>query len=173
MTDKLYSFILNKQHHAFRREVTEDFAAEFSAKGVPFAERITARFEKLMAMQEPHILEGELIVLLRTTGKPHDVLTEAEWAAYRAEHGYVHELGYTSNLCGDYAALIATGLEAIYEKADSYTRREIDSILSLCDRYREEALRVGRNDVAEVLANVPRRLLGRLTSPGRPIRKIM
>ena len=157
MTDKLYSFILNKQHHAFRREVTEDFAAEFSAKGVPFAERITARFEKLMAMQEPHILEGELIVLLRTTGKPHDVLTEAEWAAYRAEHGYVHELGYTSNLCGDYAGLIAAGLDAVRETADEYGKREIDAIYDLCDRYRAEAEKLGRTDVAEVLTNVPRK----------------
>ena len=157
MNDKLYSFILQKKHHAYRREVTEDFAAAFAAQNTPYAERMTARFEKLMALQEPHILEGEQIVLIRTTGKPGDVLTEDEWAAYRAEHGYVHELGYTSNLCGDYASLIATGLEALYDKADAYTRREIDAILSLCDRYREEAIRIGREDVAAVLANVPRK----------------
>ena len=156
MTDTLYSFILNKKHHAYRREVTDDFAAEFSAKGAPYAERITARFERLMAAQVPHILEGEQIVLLRTTGKPGDVLTEAEWAAYRAEHGYVHELGYTSNLCGDYAGLIAMGLEAVRETVDAYGKREIDAIFDLCDRYRVEAERTGRADVAEILKNVPR-----------------
>ena len=157
MNENLYSFILYKKHHAYRREVTENFADSYSAAGLSYAERITARFEKLMAAQEPHILEGEQIVLLRTTGKTPDVLTEAEWAAYRAEHGYVHELGYTSNLCGDYASLIAKGLEEVRKTADAYKQREIDAIFDLCDRYRAEAERVGRADVAEVLANVPRK----------------
>ena len=157
MNENLYSFILNKKHRAYRREVTEDFAAAYAAAGTPFAERMTARFEKLMAMQEPHILEGEQIVLLRTTGKPSDVLTEQEWAAYRAEHGYVHELGYTSNLCGDYARIIAMGLDALRAQTDDYGKREIDAILDLCDRYRSEAERVGRDDVAAVLTNVPRK----------------
>ncbi|MBQ8352026.1 MAG: hypothetical protein IJY20_08315, partial [Clostridia bacterium] len=123
MNENLYAFVLHKKHRAYRREVETDFAAEYAAAGLPFAERITNRFERLMAAQEPHILEGEQIVLLRTTGKTPDLLTEAEWAAYRAEHGYVHELGYTSNLCGDYARLIALGLETVREGADDYTKR--------------------------------------------------
>ena len=157
MNNNLYSFILQKQHHAYRHEVSEDFAAAFSASGTPYAERITARFERLMAAQEPHILEGEQIVLLRTTGKTPDVLTDTEWAAYRTTHGYVHELGYTSNLCGDYAGLIAAGLDAVYETTDCYGKRELDAIFGLCDRYRAEALRLGRTDVAEVLDRVPHR----------------
>ena len=155
MNEKLYSFILNKKHHAWRHEVTEDFAAAFSAADTPYAERITARFEKLMGAQEPHILEEEQIVLLRTTGKTPDVLTKAEWEAYRAEHGYVHELGYTSNMCGDYAGIIAAGLDAVRETVDTYGKREIDAIFDLCDRYRAEAVKNGRDDVAAVLAQVP------------------
>ena len=157
MNNNLYSFVLQKKHHAYRREVSEDFAADYSAAGLSYAERITRRFETLMAAQEPHILEGEQIVLIRTTGKTPDLLTEAEWAAYRAKHGYVHELGYTSNLCGDYARLIAMGLDALREGADDYTKREIDAIYGLCDRYRALAEREGRGDVAAVLANVPRK----------------
>jgi len=155
MNEKLYSFILNKKHRAFRHEVDRDFATAFSAAGTPYAERITARFEELMAAQEPHILEGEQIVLLRTTAKTPDVLTEAEWEAYRAEHGYVHELGYTSNLCGDYAGIIAAGLDAIRETADAYGKREIDAIFALCDRYIAEAEHLGRHDVVEVLRQIP------------------
>ena len=155
MNDNLYVFVRDKKHRAYRREVTTDFAAEFSAAGLPYAERITARFERLMAAQEPHILEGEQIVLLRTTGKTPDVLTAAEWEAYRTEHGYVHELGYTSNLCGDYASLIAMGLDAVRERADDFGKREIDAIFDLCNRYRAEAERVGRTDVAQVLERIP------------------
>ena len=155
MNQSLYNFILQKKHHSFRAEVTTDFAAAFAAAGTPYAERITARFEMLMAAQEPHILEGEQIVFLRTTGKTPDVLTEEEWSTYRAEHGYVHELGYTSNLCGDYARLVATGLDTVREQVNEYGKREIDAIFDLCERYRHTALQQGRDDIATVLARVP------------------
>lgn len=152
-----YEYVLQKKHRAFRKEVTEDFAAEFSAGKLPLAERIVRRFERLAAAEEPHILPGEQIVFLRTTGKAGDVMTKEEWEEYRANSGEIHELGYTSNLCGNYAALIREGLNAVRERADEYARREIDAILSLTDRYREEARRMGRNDVAAVLSEVPRK----------------
>lgn len=152
-----YEYVLQKKHRAFRKEVTEDFAAEFSAGKLPLAERIVRRFERLAAAEEPHILPGEQIVFLRTTGKAGDVMTEEEWEEYRANSGEIHELGYTSNLCGNYAALIREGLDAVRERADEYARREIAAILSLTDRYRAEAQRMGRNDVAAVLSVVPRK----------------
>ena len=152
-----YEYVLQKKHRAFRKEVTEDFAAEFSAGKLPLAERIVRRFERLAAAEEPHILPGEQIVFLRTTGKAGDVMTKEEWEEYRANSGEIHELGYTSNLCGNYAALLCEGLDAVRERADEYARREIDAILSLTDRYREEARRTGRNDVAAVLSVVPRK----------------
>ena len=152
-----YEYVLQKKHRAFRKEVTEDFAAEFSAGKLPLAERIVRRFERLAAAEEPHILPGEQIVFLRTTGKAGDVMTEEEWEEYRANSGEIHELGYTSNLCGNYAAFLREGLNAVRERADEYARREIDAILSLTDRYRAEAQRMGRNDVAAVLSVVPRK----------------
>lgn len=152
-----YEYVLQKKHRAFRKEVTEDFAAEFSAGKLPLAERIVRRFERLAAAEEPHILPGEQIVFLRTTGKAGDVMTKEEWEEYRANNGEIHELGYTSNLCGNYAALIREGLDAVRERADEYARREIAAILSLTDRYRAEAQRMGRNDVAAVLSVVPRK----------------
>lgn len=152
-----YEYVLQKKHRAFRKEVTEDFAAEFSAGKLPLAERIVRRFERLAAAEKPHILPGEQIVFLRTTGKAGDVMTEEEWEEYRANSGEIHELGYTSNLCGNYAALIREGLDAVRERADEYARREIAAILSLTDRYRAEAQRMGRNDVAAVLSVVPRK----------------
>lgn len=155
MTERLYQFVLQKKHHAFRREVERDFAAEFAAQNTPYAERIVSRFETLAAMQEPQILPDEQIVFLRTTGKTPDVLTPGEWEALRAEAGYVHELGFTSNLCGDYATLIREGLDRVRARADVYARREIDAIFALCDRYRQKALTMGREDVARVLDVVP------------------
>ena len=56
-----YEYVLQKKHRAFRKEVTEDFAAEFSAGKLPLAERIVRRFERLAAAEEPHILPGDRV----------------------------------------------------------------------------------------------------------------
>lgn len=42
------------------------------------------------------------------------------------------------------------------EEADEYGRRAIDNIIDLADRYRDEALRIGRGDIATTLERVPR-----------------
>lgn len=156
MTDELYKFIVDKKHHAYRKDITDNFAEEFSKRGLSFSERITERFERLCKMQTPVILCGEQIVFLRTTNKAGDVLTEKEWEEYRKKFGHVHELGYTSNLCGDYITIINEGLIKTKERASEYGKREIDAIINLSERYREEALKTGRDDIAEVLEVVPK-----------------
>lgn len=56
----------------------------------------------------------------------------------------------------NYREAIARGLLALREEADGYGRRAIDNIIDLCDRYKAEAERVGRQDIADVLAHVSR-----------------
>ena len=42
------------------------------------------------------------------------------------------------------------------ENADEYGQRMIDAILKLTERYREEALKEGKKELAKVLEHVPR-----------------
>ena len=155
MKNELYTFILEKKHHDFRCEYKEELSKLYSEKGLSPEERMADRFERLMRAQTPHILDGEMITLLRTTTNIPDVFTEDEWKKIRSEH-YIHELGYISNLSPNYERAIATGLLEMRNTADEYGKRAIDAIIDLCDRYREEALKVGRDDIAEVLTRVPR-----------------
>ena len=156
MNKTLYDFyVIDRKHHAFRRKCGIDFAAEFSARGLSPEERMTKRFETLSAMEIPHINAGEKIVLVRTVSDIPDCFTEGEWAEIKSKH-FIHELGYISNLSPNYAKVIEKGLLYFRESADEYGKRAIDAVISLCDRYRDEALRIGRNDVADVLAQVPR-----------------
>ena len=76
-------------------------------------------------------------------------------ADIRRDH-YVHELGYVSNLSPDYEKTISEGLLARREGATSSQKRVIDAIIGLCDRYKEEAARMGRTDLVEVFTQVPR-----------------
>ena len=153
--EKLLDYILAKKHHAFREDYTENLSEIYSKAGMTPDERMADRFERLTKAQTPHILPGEQIVFLRTTKQIPDCFTEDEWKEIKSKH-FIHELGYISNLSPDYSKAIEKGLLALRETADVYGKRAIDNIIALADRYREEAIKVGREDVAKVLERVPR-----------------
>ncbi len=155
MNQTLYDFITNKKHHQFRSECSINFAKDFSENNVSPIERMTKRFETLSKMEIPVILKEEKICFLRTIKNIPDCFTEEEWSEIKREH-YIHELGYLSNLSPNYEKAIQKGLLALKEEADEYGMRIIDSIISLADRYREEAEKQGRTDISDLLKRVPR-----------------
>jgi len=149
-------FVIDRTHRSLRVPCNVDFATEFSAEGLSAEERMCRRFERVCAMETPRILPDEQIVLTRSVFAVGDIFTEAEWKEIRSSH-YVHELGYVSNLSPDYEGMIRDGFEARYATAGETQRRMMDAITELCDRYRAEAERLGRTDVAAVLSRVPRK----------------
>lgn len=147
-------FIIDRTHRAYRVPCEIDFATEYAALGLSFEERMCRRFETLMAMEEPHILPDEQIVLTRTVSTFGYVLTQEEVDALAAEH-YIHG-AYVNNLCPDYAGTIKEGFLARYEGATPYQKRAMDAVIDLCDCYRALAKDQGRGDVVSVLERVPR-----------------
>ena len=155
MSQKLLEYILAKKHHDFREDYTENLADIYRKAGMTPEERMANRFERLCRAQKPHILPDEQICFVRTTKQIPDCFTEDEWKEIKSKH-FIHELGYISNLSPNYAKAISSGLLALREGADQYGKRAIDNIIDLADRYKAEAERVGRRDIAEVLTRVPR-----------------
>lgn len=151
MDRALYDFIRKRRHHVYRRELT--LSLNFAGKTPE--ERMTMRFEKLCNAETPVILPGEEICYLRTISKIPDIFNEAEWQEIRKTK-YIHELGYMSNVSPDYESVIGEGLLKRRETADEYGQRVIDAILGLADRYRDEAEKQGRSDIAKTLERVPR-----------------
>ncbi len=150
MFEKLYDYVLNKEHHKFRKKAEIKFDEKLSD-----IERMTLRFEALCKAEEPVILEGEQICFIRTVENIPDIYTQEEWAKIKSAH-FIHELGYLSNLSPDYENVISTGLLALRETADKYGKRAIDAIIDLSDRYKSKAEEIGRNDIVKVLERVPR-----------------
>ena len=148
-TKELYNYILNKEHHKYRKEIELSFDKYMSP-----IERMAYRFEVISKAETPVILKNEKICFLRTIKNIPDIFSEQEWENIREKH-YIHELGYMSNLSPDYESVIRDGLKKRRESADEYGKRAIDNIIDLVNRYKEEAVRVGRDDIAEVLQNVP------------------
>ncbi|MBE6606637.1 MAG: pyruvate formate-lyase [Ruminococcaceae bacterium] len=154
MSKVLFDYIIAKEHHKLRVDNSCDLASEYKARGLSPIERMSDRFERLMKLQTPHILPEEKIVFVRTTTCIPDCFTEDEWAEIKKDH-YIHELGYISNLNVNFEKVIKNGLIA-FKGANEYADKAIDLILDLADRYKAEAIRVGRNDIAETLEKAPR-----------------
>ena len=151
----LKEYILTKKHRAYRRAVDVDLAAEYSALGLSAEERMTRRFEYLCENETPVILPDERIAFLRTlTDIPH-IYTEEEFAELSNKHR-LHELGFHSNVTPDYSKLLQHGLLYFKDSTDEYGARDIDALISLCDRYTAEARRVGNDEVANTLERVSR-----------------
>ncbi|MBQ8893749.1 MAG: pyruvate formate-lyase [Clostridia bacterium] len=155
MNQNLYDFIVNKGHHQYRHTVDWCLAEEYAAKGLSPIQRMADRFERLCREEEAVILEGEQIVFLRTVANLPAIFTEEEWAEINQKH-YIHELGFMSNLSPNYYDTIATGLLEKRKTADPYGQRAIDNILMLSDKYLEKAKKQGREDLVEILTQVPR-----------------
>jgi len=154
MNRELYTYITEKKHHAWRRPYTGATAEDWAKEGMADRARMRDRFVSLCRQETPCILPGQQLVFLRTVTDVPDIFTEEEWKEIRARH-YVHELGYLSNLSPDYASVIASGLLAASAHHDECAKAEVRALLSLVNRYREEAVAQGWVDIADTLARVP------------------
>ncbi len=155
MANKLLKYILDGEHHKYRRDCGVDFASQFCQQKLSPIERMTVRFEALCKMETPVILPGEKICFIRTIEDIPDCFTESEWADIKHKH-YIHESGYLSNLSPNYEDTIKEGLLKKREEADLWGKRAIDAIIDLADRYKEQAAKEGRDDIVKVLEVVPR-----------------
>jgi pyruvate-formate lyase len=156
MSATLRQFIVEKEHHKYRKDIEEyaNLADEFCSLGLNPKERMTRRFELLTSLENPVLLPDEKICFLRTVKKIPDCFTESEWKEIKENH-FIHELGYLSNLSPDYERVIGCGLLQLVGQADEYGKRMIDAILKLTERYREVALQAGKTELAKVLERVP------------------
>lgn len=152
---ELLSYILEKKHHVFRREVSWNLAEEYRARNLSPRERMSDRFERLCAAETPVLLPDEKICFLRTVRNLPDIFTQEEWADLCSRH-YIHELGFLSNLCPDYESILRDGILSKKKGADVCTGRCIDALLDLTERYRQTALQEGKTELAETLSRVPR-----------------
>ena len=157
MSQALLDYVLAGEHHKYRRDSLgiDNLAEYYRDAGFTPEERMADRFERLCRAEIPHILPDEKICYVRTIKNIPDCFTPDEWEEIRKKN-FIHESGYISNLSPDYAKAISRGLVALREEADEFGRRAIDNIIDLADRYRDEAKRVGRDDIAVTLERVPR-----------------
>ena len=179
MTDHIQEllqfFIQDRKHRTLRAPETDKYryAKIYKEKGLSDLSRSVCRLKDMLAEEKPVIFPFEKIAFLRTVPTIPEIFTEEEFAIISAKN-YIHEQGKVCNISPEYSLLLTTGLEekraqissaydhfkkagdsekAEYEKALLDT---IDTILSFCDRYRQEAENQRNHTVADTLSRIPR-----------------
>lgn len=160
---QLRQTVLKKAHDQYRVNI-ERFAKEYATLNLSDVERACRRLCAMLEAETPVVFPEERICYTRTVKNLFPLYTDEEWEV--RSKPFVWGVG---NICPDYATTIGMGLNAQRERcaqklktADEKQReflscliRDIDAVLDLARRYREEALRVGNQIVADTLTRVP------------------
>ncbi len=162
--------VRDREHKRHRQERPPDVLTECEREALSWPQRIARLTRRQCEAEKAVILPDERIVFTRTLPAVPPVYSEAQWAELFAGRD-MHERGPISNICADWAMLLSQGLEGRKEVALA-TRKKmsgdpeaaefldcavetIDAVLDLTARYADEARKLGRHDVAEVLERVP------------------
>lgn len=169
--NQLNYFVRDKAHHQYRQQPTsaQALAPDFAARGLDDLQRSVERLRHVLAQEVPVVFPDERITLLRTVSSIPEIHTPQEDAQLHETHAF-HENGRVFNMCPDFGMLMADGFLVKEQKiraqlAQAKTQAQRDFLQSMLDvldivaafaaRYREQALRVGNQLVADTLSRIP------------------
>lgn len=169
--------IRSKQHHSYRREMSEkelmEICAAYRDKRLTHSRRAALRLAAFLNCERPVIISGERISGIRTLPDLPGIYQPEEWEQIVGSH-FIHEQGRVCNISPDYAETIAIGLLAKKEQAESILAHAlasgevsrtqfledaiicIDAVIRFADQYAMEAAESGNMEQAAVLKRVPK-----------------
>jgi len=173
----MLDYVFNKKHHQFRQETDDNVlnrvTRSFEEQNLSDIQRVQKRLSWVLNNENPVILPEERIVFTRTVTKIPEIFTIEEWTNIKKKH-YIHEQGRVCNINSNYGYTINVGLEKRREevlkslkvhssKGDKCSIeflmaviQSIDDIEELADKYADLSLKLGRQDIYDVLKRVPR-----------------
>jgi len=158
------------EHKRHRSATPLDLLPELDARNASWPQRVAQLVCQMCDAQRPVIDCNERIVFTRTVPKIPPIYTPEQWEQ-RTAGRTLHELGPISNICPDWGMAISQGLLGRKQVALETRQRlgnkagavevldaaieTINAVLRLAGRYREAALEVGRQDIANIFSQVP------------------
>lgn len=165
-------YVVNKEQKQYRREKRNPYllAEEYAAHGIGgFGEKCQASGIHAQGRKTCGIVD-EKFALLRTIPDNYEIFTKEEFEKIQTEH-YIHEQGKVCNINPEYSLLMNAGfgkkreeiqkLKEVYREDEGKLKeleafeRVLTAISAFAERYRQEALRVGNQSVAEMFSNIP------------------
>jgi formate C-acetyltransferase len=160
----------NREQAAERTTPVPDVLAECLAENLNLMQRSARLTRRMCESEHPVIWPEERILFTRTIPSVPCLLSDPELATLSRDFT-LHELGPISNICADWGNVLADGLLARRQIAQSALQRlsadseaveflasaieTIDAVLGLAERYAQAAREAGREDLAHILAYVP------------------
>ncbi|MFH1614060.1 MAG: pyruvate formate lyase family protein [Planctomycetota bacterium] len=163
--------VRRRDYKKYRLEKPPVFIAEFNGKNLSWPKRISRLTRRTCQAQKVVIEPEQRIVFIQTAPLVGDVYTSQDWRKF-TENKTLHEgVAVISNICPDWNMVLSQGLLGRKEVALATKQRladnpkavefldcaieTIDATLDLVKRYADKARQLGRNDIAEILENVP------------------
>ena len=158
------------EHRSLRQAAPIDILAECEAENLSWPRRVARLVRRQCEAEQVVIAPDEQIVFTRTLPAVPPIYNSEDWARLTAGRT-LHELGPVSNICADWSLLLSQGL--LGRKQVALESRErlagdpsavefldcaietIDAVIGLAARYASRAQTMGRDDLAEILENVP------------------
>jgi pyruvate-formate lyase len=172
--ERMRTTIVEKMHHSVRQSVDQEeldrITLKFSDEQVPDILRAQKRLSWVLQKEVAVILPEEKIVLTKTVQKIPELFTKAEWEKIRETH-HIHEMGRVCNISSDYEYTISVGLNRRKEEIEEAKVRHkgnpdaqlflnavlqsVYDIEDLVSRYALEAMKIGREDIYDMLRRIP------------------
>ena len=158
------------EHCSLRQAAPIDVLAECVAENLSWPRRVARLVRRQCEAEQVVIAPDEQIVFTRTLPAVPPIYNSEDWDRLTAGRT-LHELGPVSNICADWTLLLTQGL--LGRKQVALESREglagdpsavefldcviesIDAVIGLAARYASRAQTMGRDDLAEILENVP------------------
>jgi len=167
-------FVVEKAHHTVRLKLQDEYcmAQDFAKNQLSDVRRAGERLKAMLLTESPVIFPLERIVLIRLNPTVYSLFTKQELEKIKSCHT-LHEHGDVCNINVDYTKLLSCGFlekknELLarcedFQKAGQSAQAEylimqaeiLDALQNLCDRYREQAIKEARQDIADMLTQVP------------------
>ena len=179
MTERIKSLLdrtFDKEQQKFRRDVDwKPLLARFIREDVCDEARARIGLEEMLKAEAPAFMDGERLAFLRTVKQIPDLHSEEEMEARKASGIAFGEKGVVFNLTADFGPTIRDGLDARLAEMEARLARanaEADAagveflenailsaraVLDLAERYRVAAEARGLKEIADTLAQVPRK----------------
>ena len=179
MTERIKSLLertFDKEQKRFRRDVDwRPLLERFIREGVGDESRARIGLEEMLKAETPAFMEGERLAFMRTVKQIPDLHSEEEMEARKASGIAFGEKGVVFNLTADFGPTIRDGLDARLAEMEARLARcradgdaegieflenailSVRAVISLAERYRAAAEARGLKDIADTLAQVPRK----------------
>ncbi len=158
------------EHRSVRQPLPIDVLKECEAENLSWPRRVARLIRRQCEIEQVVIAPDEQIVFTRTLPSVPPIYCSEDWTRLTAGRT-LHEFGPISNICADWSLLLSQGL--LGRKQVALESRErlahnpsavefldcaietIDAVIGLVARYASQAKAMGKDDLAEILENVP------------------